>query len=208
MTAPAEIRIGGLPLLDYALAKPRDAVKLVKEHKRRYLDPTVPAWAYYRHLYIAMRGAANAPNPRDTIDGVVAWAATKGDWRQAAYRQAGEGYLRLLAASRGTGVKVNTMQWHDGPLTITLNNLIGLRSRGDKLLIVTPYCKAPELDQQSADLLLQIVQEACGGLGTPVLWDTRRGREFKLNARTNRRDLSTAVHGLVAKYLMEWNLAA
>ncbi|MDX3656257.1 hypothetical protein PV646_02955 [Streptomyces sp. ID05-26A] len=213
MNSP-NIKISGLVWLDYVLAGPRRAVKLVKAHKKRYLDPASMAWSGYEKLFGAMRQCLNSPDPQATMQGAVAWADARQDWRGPVYRQAADGFLALVAklpGRRPTGVKVQQPQWIEGGLTVTVRNLLGIRLSNGKLLLVAPYCKEPELDQESADILLYIlesvVDQALPG-ATPVLWDLRRGKAFTLHARANRPELDVAVRGLVAKYLTEWDLAA
>jgi hypothetical protein len=165
-------------------------------------------------LFGAMRQSLNSPDPRATMDVAVDWANARQDWRGPVYRTAADGFLELVAklpGRRPTGVKVRQPQWTEGGLTVSLRNLLGIRLSNGKLLLVAPYCKEPELNQESADILLYIlesvVDQALPG-ATPVLWDVRRGKSFTLHARANRPELDVAVRGLVAKYLTEWGLAA
>jgi hypothetical protein len=143
--------------MDYALAGPRRAVAMAKAHKERYLVPGSMAWVTYKPLLAAMRRAASSPDPRAELDKVVAWSILKQDWRGPAFRAAANGFLELLPAG-ATGVKVGEPRWSDGDLTIVARDLIGLRCPDGRLLLVAPYCKEPALDQESADILLYILE--------------------------------------------------
>lgn len=183
---------------------------MAKTHKERYLGTDSMAWATYSPLFAAMRRAVNSTDPRATLDGVVAWAILKRDWRGAAFRTAANGFLDLLPVG-ATGVKVTAPRWSEGDLTIVVRDLLGLRLPNGRFLLVAPYVKDTELDQESADILLYLLESVIDDVlpgATPVVWDTRRGKAFRLNVRTNRHQLDVSVRGLAAKYLREWDLAA
>ncbi|MFD8498012.1 hypothetical protein [Amycolatopsis sp. NPDC059657] len=210
MNTNSKVEIGGQPFLDYARATPREAVNLAKQHKERYLSKDSMAWAAYSTLQAAMRRAVNAPDPKVELDKAVAWAAARTDWTATAYEECAAGFLKLLPKG-ATGIRVRTPRWSDGDLTIVVRNLIGLRLRTGEQELVLPYVKEPALDQATADFLLclmeEVIDQALPG-AKPVIWDTRRGKAFRLRANTNRRSLGACLRGLAAKYLREWDLAA
>ena len=209
-SATGGVTIGGLPWLDYVLASPRRAARLAKEHKENYLSTESMAWFPYQPLLSGMRRAVNAVDPRAELDEVVAWGEMKQDWRAAAYRDSASGFLELLPR-RATGVPVVRPVWSEGDLSVVFRSVVGLRLRDDSLMLVAPYVKKAELDRDAAEVVLFIMEsvmdQALPG-AVPVVWDTRRGKAFKLTKRTNRRNLEVAARGLAAKYLCEWSLVA
>ncbi|MDQ0378186.1 hypothetical protein [Amycolatopsis thermophila] len=203
-------RIGGFQFLGFVQAGPRKRAKVVAEQRELYLNPQGPAWIYYGQLFAGFRSALNAPDPRSKLDLVVDRAAAADPARGRAYAEARDGFLRLLPRG-ATGVPSKQPSWRDGELTVELRNMLGLRLRDGKLLYVAPYVKGPELTQDDADVLLYMMEEtleqALPG-GTPVVWDVRRAKPFKLRQNTNRQSLGCHVRGQAAAYMVAWRMAA
>jgi hypothetical protein len=204
------VDIGGLQWLDYAQAGPRKAMALVTAQKRQYGSRQGVAWATYRPLLSGFRRAVSSTDPAAELDVVVGEAVAKKDWRGMAYREAVDGFLRLLPRG-ATGVRATEAAWQEADLRVVLRHLVGLRlDRGD-LLIIAPYCKEPPLSQETADVLLYLMElltERVLPGAQPVVFDTRRGKRYKLNVRTNRDKLDACVRGMAAGYLRQWSLAA
>lgn len=204
------VNIGGLQWLDYAQAGPRKAMSLVREQKRQYLTPQRPAWVSYWPLLSGFRRAVSSPDPAAELARVAGQTGRTEDWRAAVYRQCAEGFLHLLPRG-ATGVPAALVTWAESDLRVTLRHLIGLRLRGDEYLVVAPYCKEPPLTQETAEVLLHLMDELIDHIlpgATPVVFDTRHARRFRMHRRTNRQQLDAYVKGLAAGYLRQWSLAA
>ncbi|TVT21194.1 hypothetical protein FNH05_34085 [Amycolatopsis rhizosphaerae] len=207
---PGIVNIGGLQWLDYAQAGPRKAMSLVREQKRQYLTPQGPAWVSYWPLLSGFRRAVSSPEPAAELERVIAGVAGKDDWREAVYRQCVQGFLQLLPRG-ATGVPAARVTWAESDLRVTLRHLIGLRLRNDEYVVVAPYCKEPPLTQETAEVLLHLMEGLIDSIlpgATPVVFDTRHGRRFRLHRRTNRNQLDAYIRGLAAGYLRQWSLAA
>ncbi|OXM67127.1 MULTISPECIES: hypothetical protein [Amycolatopsis] len=205
-----DARIGGFQFLDFVQAGPRRSAKTVAEQRELYLNPQGPAWAYYGPLHTGFRQAINSPDPRSKLDSVVDRATATDKARGASFGEARDGFLRLLPAG-STGVRVKEARWQDGNLTVELRSMLGLRLRNGQLLYVAPYVKKPKLTQDNADVLLYLMEQTVGKAlsgATPVMWDVRRGTEFKLRRNTNRQSLGCHVRGQAAAYMVAWNQAA
>lgn len=210
MTNP-EVTIGGLQWLDYALAGPRRASTMVTEQKRRYLDPTSRAGAYYAPLLAGFRRAASSSDRSDVLDRVVVKAAQGRDRNKpVAYRSAADGFLRLLPRG-ATGVPVTQAAWQDGKLSVVLRHMIGLRLPDDSKLLVASYCKEPELSHEVADVLLHLMDVLMPQVlpgATALVYDTRHAHRYRMRARTNRQQLDNFIRSMASGYLRHWTLAA
>lgn len=212
LTGPGtHVTIGGLQWLDYALSGPRQASTLVTQQKRRYLDPSTQAHHYYGPLLAGFRRAASSADRAAVLDRVVAKAWRGKDRKKpVAFRSAADGFLQLLPR-KATGVPVTETAWQDGALSVILRHMIGLRLPDGSKMLVAPYCKEPSLSQDVAEILLHIMDTRMGDVlpgATPVVYDTRNSKRYKLHARTNRRQLEATVRAQASQYLRHWSLAA
>jgi hypothetical protein len=204
------ITIGVLPWLDYVVAHPRGRIALVTTQRRRYLEPGGMAWSKYGPLVAGLRRAMNSPTPSTELDSVVNAAAARDRGDEVLYRECADGFLAAVPQG-ATGVKVRERTWAEGDLEVVMRSMIGLRLTDGTLWLVLPYCKGPEVDKDSADVLLCMMESVCDQMlpgGKPVVIDCRRGKMFKLHARTNRRAFDAFARGLGAGYLRHWWLAA
>ncbi len=167
------VLIGGLQWLDYVQAGPRRAITMVTTQKKTYLDPGPGAPAYYGPLHAGFRRALNSVDPAAELDRVVGRAVASNLGKAKVYRQAADGFLRLLPRG-ATGVKVAESAWSEAELQVRMHQMLGVR--------------LPE--------------------ATPVVFDTRRGRRFKLHHRANRRQLDACARGMAVGYVRQWELAA
>jgi hypothetical protein len=211
-SADRTVFIGGLQWLDYVHAGPRKAMSMVAEQKRRYLDPGRYAWFAYGPLLAAFRRALNSPDRERELERVIAWAEHKGDWRALAYRDAVDGFLRTVP-KRATGIPVSEATWAEGNLRVVFRHMLGVRlhDRNDTRWLLLPYCKGEELTQDSADIVLQMMESLVDPVlpgATPVVLDSRRGKLFKLRANANRATIDACVRGLAVAYERQWALAA
>lgn len=211
-TAARTVFIGGLQWLDYVHAGPRKSMSMVAEQKRRYLDPGRYAWSAYGPLLAAFRRALNSPDREHELERVIARARERDDWREAAYRDAADGFLETIP-KRATGIHVGEATWAEGNLRVVFRHMLGVRlhDRNDTRWLVLPYCKAAALNQGSADIVLQMMESFVDLVlpgATPVVLDTRHGKLYKLRANTNRINIDACVRGLAAAYERQWLLAA
>ncbi len=210
MTHPHSVEIGGFQFLDYVVAGPRQSSKVVTDQKELYLGQQGPGWIYYGDLYAGLRAAMSSVDPRAKLGQVVRDAAATDENRGRAYSEAVNGFFGLLPKG-STGVPVKSEKWHDDDLTVVMRRMIGIRQRNGKQLYVAPYVKAAPLDQDGADVLLYLLEsvlaEALPG-ATPVVWDLRQGKEFKLRRNANRTALERYVRAQAKAYMYVWNAAA
>ncbi|MBE1500356.1 hypothetical protein H4696_007456 [Amycolatopsis lexingtonensis] len=202
--------VGGFQFLDFIVAGPRQSTRVVTDQKERYLGQQGPGWIYYGDLYAGLRVAMGSVNPRAKLEQVVRHAAAADESRGRAYEEAVAGFFRLLPKA-STGIPVKLERWQDDDLTVVMRRMIGIRQAGGKQLFVAPYVKATALDQNGADVLLYLMEsvldQALPG-ATPVVWDLRQGREFKLRRNTNRTALEQHVRAQAKAYMYVWNTAA
>jgi len=204
------VSIGGLQWLDYVQAGPRRAMTMVTTQKKTYLDPGPGAPAYYGPLHAGFRRALNSVDPAAELDRVVGRAVASNLGKAKVYRQAADGFLRLLPRG-ATGVKVAESAWSEAELQVRMHQMLGVRLLTGEQLLVAPYCKEPVLDPESADVLLYLMESQVKQMlpeATPVVFDTRRGRRFKLHRRANRRQLDACARGMAVGYVRQWELAA
>lgn len=211
MVNTLSVTIGGLQWLDYALAGPRQASEIVTQQKRRYLNPDSRAFTYYGPLLTGFRRAANSTDRSAVLNRVVDKAAQgRVRNRSVAFRSAADGFLRLLPRG-ATGVPITQAAWQDGPLSVMLRNMIGLRLNDGSKLLVAPYCKEPPLSQDVAELLLHpmdaLMPHVLPG-ATAVVFDTRNVKRYKLHARTNRQRIEATVRAQASQYVRQWDLTA
>jgi hypothetical protein len=211
-TTARTVFIGGLQWLDYVHAGPRKAMSIVAEQKRRYLDPERPAWSAYGPLLAAFRRALNSPDRKSELEKVIEQVSGKGDWRAAAYRDASEGFLSLIP-KRATGIHVTDATWSEGNLRIVFRHLLGvcLHDRADTRWLVLPYCKGEALNQDSADIVLQMMESFAELVlpgSRPIVLDTRHATRYKLRANANRDNIDACVRGLALAYERQWFLTA
>ncbi|WP_336157061.1 hypothetical protein [Amycolatopsis sp. VC5-11] len=201
--------VGGFQFLDSVVAGPRKLRQVVAAQKELYTSADQPGWIYYGDLYTGLKAAVNSVDPSGTLDKVVRKAAEANDARGLAFREASDGFLKLMSKG-ATGVPVKTARWTDGDLTVVMRRMIGLRQKNGTVLYVAPYVKCEPLDQDGADVLLYLMEsvldQALPG-ATPVVWDVRRGKAFKLRKNTNRVALDHYVRAQARAYMYMWNAA-
>ncbi|OQO88985.1 hypothetical protein B1813_22805 [Saccharomonospora piscinae] len=204
------ISIGVHPWLDYLLASPVTSATLVTRHKRLYLDPESKGGVAYGPLLAGLRRAVSSPDPQAELEAVVSRTEAQPGWRGPVYRECAAGFLSLLPRG-ATGVPVRQAAWIEDGLSVVLRGLVGLRLRLGELQLVLPYCKEPELGQEAANVVLHLMEQMRDDVlpgATPIVYDLRHKKSFKLHGRTNRTTLNVGLLGSVAQYQRQWFLAA
>ncbi|MEU4801232.1 hypothetical protein [Actinosynnema sp. NPDC023587] len=191
------------------MSTPKGCVKIVKAQRNMYNDPSNQGFYGYESIKSAMRRSVTATDPRSVLDRSVAKATVQ---MSSHYEAIASGFDAWLRRAKGTGIPAKSETiWTIGNLTITLRHLIGLSlPRAPKVIVLT-YVKEPPLTQDSADLLLRIMEHAMPTIllgAVPMVVDTRRGKSFKLRANTNRADLDAVLAAEAAKYVTHWMMAA
>lgn len=202
------IRIGATSFLDYVMSTPRGCTKIVKAQRSMYSDPDNQGFFAYESIKAAMKRAVNATDPTAVLAAVTV-KTTK--LMVPHYGAIASGFLGWLTKVKGTGIRTTDAAWTSDNLTVTLRHVIGLQlSKGQKLAVLA-YVKEPVLTQDSADLLLRIMEVQMANLlpgAVPVVLDTRRAKLFKLRANANRSDLDALLAAEAAKYVTHWTTAA
>jgi hypothetical protein len=184
--------------------------RIMKDQVRYYNDPTCQAHAFYGPVTTALKNSVISPTPDAILDACVRRARAEYG-QQAAFEAITAGFRCWYTKINGTGVPLRSTTWSQGPLTITLRDLFGVRLKSGKTLAVLPYVGSQELSQAEANIVLRIMElsmDQIQPMARPVVLDTRRGKPFMLRSNTNRRDLDAAIVGEVARYIHHWRAAA
>ncbi|WP_051898630.1 hypothetical protein [Sciscionella sediminilitoris] len=187
---------------DYLGKDPVAGTRMVKQQKERYLDPDSRAFEGYRAIVSGLKSAPMSIDPRQTLDNV----RRHQDWQVAAFRQISDGFLDWLPRG-SSGIKTQPATWADSNLQVRIADTVGLRLRSGKTIVVVPYLKEEELAKPTAEMVLVIVEDKIAEIcpeATPVVLDTRRGREFKLRSNANRDILRASVHAQTSAYADCW----
>jgi hypothetical protein len=198
--------------VEYVGADLHQSVTMVRKHRQATSDPGgFAARASYWPLLAGQLRCVNLPDPVAELRIVVATAAAKGDWRGEAYRTAAGGFFTLLPEG-ATRIKVpRGVAWSNGDLQVKMPNLLGLYLADGSRRVIHIHNKKQPLTRLQADRLLvlmyDVVDELVPGADV-VVWDTQRGREFRLRPGTNLAELRISALGLAARYVTEWSMAA
>ena len=203
-----KIKIGATSFLDYIMSTPRGCTKIVKAQRSMYNDPESQAFHGYESIKSGMKRAISSTDAEAELAAVIAKAT-----KQMAphYEAIATGFIAWRGRSKGTGVRARDAAWASGNLTVTLRHIIGLRQPDGSELAVLTYVKEPVLTQDSADLLLRIMDLEMGNIlpgATSTVLDARRGKPFRLRRNANKPDLDAALAAEAAKYVTHWTAVA
>ncbi|WP_188987357.1 hypothetical protein [Saccharopolyspora thermophila] len=196
--------------LDYVRSTPRGCAGIVRDQREIYLDETSMAWAFYGPFRLALRRAVTSPDALEIIAAAVRQARPV---QQQHFRELQVGFQRWWQRARVTGVPMTSGCWRSGDLAITVSerSSLALRHPDGRLEVVLPYLKEPQLEADSANLALRVLEQAMPGLlpgATPMVLDVRRGRPFRLRRNANRAELDALLAAETAKYLTHWSAVA
>jgi hypothetical protein len=162
-------------------------ITLVRQQVTQLGTDYNPGRDFYRPLMVALREDIQSRTGTSSLERAVSNATTRSS---AHFRDVADHAGRYVRrAQTATFVQtVGRWQWTQPTLAVRINPDFALLWPDGRVDIVKVYFKQPPLNRFYADAMLRLMEYSLPHLrltGTPVVFDARRGKEWRPGSRPN-----------------------